>query len=245
MKIIKGHIILLLLLAFTLTAEQKRSEWISLFNGKDLSGWKIPKGDNGHWKVIDGVIDYDACSEAKSKKNRDLWTEKEYKDFILKIDWRLKRTVGEHKMREILPDGSYKLDKNDKPIIIKLPNADSGIYLRGSRKSQVNIWCWPVGSGEVYSYRINEDMPPAVRRGVTPKVNADNNIGEWNTFKIMLQGQYLTVELNGKTVIEGAHLPDLPEKGRIGLQHHGSKEDGKWVSPPSLVQFRNIYIKEL
>src|SRR5262249_2266204 len=32
----------------------------SLFNGKDLSGWKVPEGDGGHWKVIDGVIDYDA-----------------------------------------------------------------------------------------------------------------------------------------------------------------------------------------
>ena len=31
----------------------------------------------------------------------------------------------------------------------------------------------------------------------------------------------------------------------VGLQHHGSKVDGEWVSPPSLVQFRNIFIKEL
>ena len=50
-----------------------------LFNGKDLTGWKIPEGDNGHWSVIDEVIDYDARSEAKGDKN--LWTEKKYKDF--------------------------------------------------------------------------------------------------------------------------------------------------------------------
>ena len=36
----------------------------SLFNGKDLTGWRVPEGDNGHWKVVDGVIDYDAESEA-------------------------------------------------------------------------------------------------------------------------------------------------------------------------------------
>ena len=35
----------------------------SLFNGKDLSHWTAPEGDNGHWKVLDGVIDYDACSD--------------------------------------------------------------------------------------------------------------------------------------------------------------------------------------
>ena len=92
---------------------------------------------------------------------------------------------------------------------------------------------------------MNKDLPPAVRKGVTPKVNADNNIGEWNTFKITLQGEYLTVELNGQIVLDGAHLPGLPAKGRIGLQHHGGKKDGQWVSPPSLVQFKNIYIKEL
>src|SRR5262245_10043078 len=58
-----------------------------LFNGKNLAGWKVPQGDNGHWKVAGGVIDYDAKSEAKGDKN--LWTEKAYKDFILRIDWRL------------------------------------------------------------------------------------------------------------------------------------------------------------
>ena len=40
-------------------------------------------------------------------------------------------------------------------------------------------------------------------------------------------------------------LPDLPDRGPVVLQHHGGKRDGKWTSPPSLVQFRNIQIKEL
>ena len=88
-------------------------------------------------------------------------------------------------------------------------------------------------------------MPAEVRAGVTPKVNADKNIGEWNSFVITLQGEYITVELNGITVIEEARIPGLPESGPIGLQHHGSKRDGEWVSPPSLVQFRNISVKEL
>ncbi len=88
-------------------------------------------------------------------------------------------------------------------------------------------------------------MPPDVRRGVTPKVNADKNIGEWNTFKITMKSNRMSVELNGILVIDNALLPELPDKGRIGLQHHGSKKDGEWVSPPSLVQFRRIYIKEI
>src|SRR5882762_4444175 len=55
--------------------------FISLFNGKDLRGWKVPAGDNGHWKVVDGVIDYDAQSEAAGDKS--LWSDREYGDFIL------------------------------------------------------------------------------------------------------------------------------------------------------------------
>ena len=49
-----------------------QDEWISLFNGDDLSGWIIPEGDGGHWKVVDGVIDYDAMSEAEGDKA--LWS---------------------------------------------------------------------------------------------------------------------------------------------------------------------------
>jgi hypothetical protein len=37
----------------------------------------------------------------------------------------------------------------------------------------------------------------------------------------------------------------MPESGPIGLQHHGSKKDGKWTSSPALVQFRNLRIREL
>src|SRR5213592_729327 len=62
----------------------------SLFNGKDLGGWRVPAGDNGHWRVVDGVIDYDAGSEAAGEKH--LWTEKEYGDFTLRVDWRIKET---------------------------------------------------------------------------------------------------------------------------------------------------------
>jgi hypothetical protein len=218
--------------------------FVSLFNGQDLSGWKIPEGDNGHWKILDSVIDYDAESESKSDKS--LWSDKTYKDFVLQVDWRIKETPWNNpRVPLILPSGLHKLDENGKQITMTVPDSDSGILLRGVGKCQANIWGWPIGSGEVYGYRVDNKMPPEVRRGVTPTTNADHNIGEWNTFRITMQGDRMSVELNGILVIENALLPDIPLEGPIGLQHHGSKKDGKWVSPPSLVQFRNIYIKEL
>ena len=216
----------------------------SLFNGKDFTGWKVPDGDNGHWRVVDGVIDYDAQSEASGDKN--LWTQKEYGDFTLRADWRIKETpFNNPRVPIVKPDGTHKLDASGKEIQMVVPDSDSGIFLRGEPKSQVNIWCWPIGSGEVYGYRMDKNMPAAVRAGVTPKTNADKNIGEWNTFEITVRGNKLTVLLNGKLVLDDAELPGLPAKGPLALQHHGGKRNGEWSGPPSLVQFRNIYIKEL
>lgn len=218
--------------------------FVSIFNGNDLDNWKIPEGDNGHWKVINGVIDYDAESESRGDKS--LWTKKAYKNFVLHVDWRIKATPWKNQhVPLILPSGLHKLDENGKEINMIVPDSDSGILLRGVGKCQANIWCWPIGSGEVYGYRMDTAMNPGVRRGATPKVNADKNIGEWNTFVITFKGDRLTVELNGIRVIENALMPGIPAQGPIGLQHHGEKKDGEWAGPPSLVQFRNIYIKEL
>jgi hypothetical protein len=219
--------------------------FVALFNGKDLTGWKVPEGDNGHWKVIDGVIDYDAQSEAKGDKN--LWTEESFEDFTIHIEWRLKRTTGLYEMPTVLPDGSEKTDANGKVITEMRPNADSGIFLRGTSKAQINIWCWPIGSGEIWGYRRDKSMPPEVRAGAVPKLRADKPVGKWNAFDITMRGDRLTIELNGKTVIDNARLPDVPESGPIALQHHGgiNKKTGELSPASSLIQFRNIWIKKL
>jgi hypothetical protein len=138
-------------------------------------------------------------------RSRDLWTEASYRDFILKADWRV------HK-----------------------EGADSGIYLRGNSKSQVNIWTHQLGSGEVYGYRTDGKMPEEVRKGVTPSKKADKPIGEWNSFIITMKGDRLTVVLNGEEVISNAQLPGVPGQGPLALQNHGDPVD-----------FRNILIKEL
>ena len=230
--------------ALTVVTRAQQPNFVSLFNGKDLSGWKVPAGDNGHWKVVDGVIDYDAESEATGDKS--LWSERTYGDFVLRVDWRIKATPYVNPNVPIIRyDGTHKKGADGKEIRLSVPDSDSGILLRGTSRAQINIWCWPIGSGEVYGYRMDEKMPPAVRAGVTPSKNADHNVGEWNTYEITVRGNRLTVVLNGQTVISSAELPDLPANGPVGLQHHGSKKGDVWTSPPALVQFRNISIAEL
>lgn len=216
----------------------------ALFNGRDFAGWKVPEGDGGHWKIIDGVIDYDAESQAKGDKS--LWSIREFANFTMRVDWRIKETPYINpRVPYILPDGTHAKDITGKEMTLSLPDSDSGILLRGAGKNQVNIWCWPIGSGEFYGYRMDKSMPPEVRAAVTPRHQADKPVGQWNRFEITVRGDRVTVVLNGITVIENAQLPGMAEKGPVGLQHHGSKQDGKWTSPPALLQFKNIFIKEL
>jgi len=237
-------IVVLAGLAAASPAGRAATDFVPLFNGRDFAGWRVPAGDNGHWRIAGGVIDYDAESEAAGDKS--LWTERSFGDFVLRVDWRLKAAPYLNPSVPIIRfDGTHKKDAEGKEIRISVPDADSGIYLRGSSKSQVNIWCWPIGSGEVYGYRTDRAMPAAVRAGVTPKRNADHDLGQWNTFEITMRGTRLTVVLNGEEVITQAELPGVPERGPLALQHHGEKKNGVWVAPPSLVQFRNILIREL
>lgn len=239
---------LIALVAVTLSAQAAPPEgegWRSLFNGENLDGWENKSGHAEIWQVKDGVIDCNPRVDLPGDKT--LWSKESFRDFRLYIEWRIKGTKGEYPVPTVLPDDSHKLDENGNAIITMMPNADSGIYLRGSSKSQINIWCWPIGSGEVYGYRMDDKMPPEVRAGVTPKMKADKPIGEWNTFIVTMKGDRLTVELNGKTVIENAQMPGTPDEGPLALQHHGGyhKADDQWNSASSLVQFRNIYIKPL
>src|SRR4026209_1869112 len=114
--------------ALTIVTRAQQPNFVSLFNGKDLSGWKVPAGDNGHWKVVDGVIDYDAESEAAGDKS--LWSERTYGDFVLRVEWRIKSTPYTNPSVPIIRfDGTHKKDASGKEIRIAVPDSDSGIYL--------------------------------------------------------------------------------------------------------------------
>jgi len=222
----------------------KEAGYTQLFNGKDLKGWKAPVGDNGHWSVIDGVIDYDARSEAEGDKN--LWTEEEFTDFELHVEWRFKG-YGDHlfALPTILPNGEYLKDADGKVIKPLGPNSDSGILLKGV--GQTNLWCWSVGSGELWSVRNNKELSAELRAAAVPNSNQDNPVGFWYALDITVKGEHITIKNNGIIVINNALYPGLDVKGSIGFQHHGGikKETGKLGGASSLVQFRNIWIKEL
>lgn len=211
---------------------EKDKGFRSLYNGLDLRGWKQEQGHKGHWQANNWILDYDGKSEAQDK---NLWTSEEFENFTLIIDWRLPPQDGTEQVPVILPDGSQAVGPDGKELTASVPAAgDSGIYLRGSSRCQINIWNWPVGSGEIWGYRTDNNMPQEVRKAATPIVRADNPIGRWNRFEITVIDDRVNVVLNGREVIHWAQLPGMPKRGPIALQHHGDP-----------VQFANIYIKEL
>ena len=198
----------------------------SLFNGTDFTGWTLNDVASEHWMVKDGVLDFDGVKG-------DLWTNQSYENFELIVDWRWEGPSQGPRPRPIIePDGSYRIGPDGKQVMVEIEERDSGIYLRGNSKSQVNIWEWPAGSGEVYGYRTDGSMPAATRAAATPISNADRPVGEWNTFRIRLVDETLDVHLNGEHVLIDCVLPGVPASGPIGLQAHGSG-----------IQFSNLQVR--
>jgi len=205
----------------------KEKGFVSLFNGRDLTGWKglvenpiarakmkpadlkkaQVKADEQmrkDWVIENGLLAFVGTGYD------NICTEKQYGDFEMYVDWLLD------------PAG---------------PEADAGIYLRGA--PQVQIWDIArtnvgaeVGSGGLYNNQVHQSKPLKV---------ADNTLGEWNTMYIKMVGDRVTVVLNGELVTDNVilenywnrELPIFPTE-QIELQAHGSK-----------VYYRNIYIKEL
>lgn len=195
----------------------------SLFNGKNLDGWKgvfsnpIKRSEMNErtlsreqakadeimatgWKAEDGLLIF-------TGEGQNIATTKDFGDFELFVDWK------------ITEDG------------------DAGLYLRGT--PQVQIWDTArtdvgaeVGSGGLYNNQTYSSKPLKV---------ADNPVGEWNTFHIRMQGEKVTVYLNGELVVDEVPLENywdreqsiFPE-GQIELQAHGT-----------YVAYRDIYIREL
>ncbi|MDC0157627.1 DUF1080 domain-containing protein [Verrucomicrobia bacterium] len=234
----KARLILSLCLLLPTLGYAKKEKFISLFNGKDLKQWVLPKGEHT-WKIVDGIIDYES-------KGGNLTTKKSFSDYVLKLDWRFKRTAGPPYNAKIFDkNGNQKLDADGKPMTRPIKNADSGVFVRGSGKSQVNLWCWPCGSGQLWAFHKSED--PVLRKGALPKVNADKPVGEWNEMEITMKGETVSIVLNGKTVLDQSKMPGVGASGPIVLQHHGgyNEKNKTWSSASALIQFRNLFIKEL
>lgn len=208
-----------------LDENQKEEGFVSIFNGKNLEGWKgLVENPLKRAKMTPEALtaaQEKANLEAKTAwivengellftgKGSNLCTNKSYGDFEMLVDWKL------------YPG----------------PAPDAGIYLRGT--PQVQIWETYrvktknyIGSGGLFNNKQNMSDPLKI---------ADKKIGEWNTFRIRMIGERVSVWLNGELVTDNVIMENYWDRSQpifpteqIELQAHGSK-----------VAYRDILIREI
>jgi hypothetical protein len=210
-------------------AAQPPHGFTSLFNGKDLTGWR--GGDTfDHRKYLAMTEEQRADQDAKWTADMRSHTHVEGDELVSDGHGKYATTTKDYGDFELLVE--YKT----------VPLADSGIYLRGV--PQVQIWDHTnprevkngaqKGSGGLWN---NSPGAP----GKDPLVLADKPFGEWNQFRILMVGSRVSVWLNEKLVVDHAVLENyydrkmpIPVKGPIELQTHGAE-----------IRWRNIFIREI
>lgn len=202
----------------------KEAGFVSIFNGTDFSGWE---------GLVENPIARGKMSKSKLARLQKAANEQMMKDWFIKDGVIGFKGEGYNNICTIKDYGDFEMLVDWK--ITK--GGDSGIYLRGT--PQVQIWDIArvdagaqVGSGGLYNNQKHESKPLTV---------ADNPIDEWNTFRIKMVGDRVTVHLNGVLVTDNVvlenywdrNLPIFPKEA-IELQAHG--ED---------LGFRNVYVREI
>ncbi len=140
------------------------------------------------------------------------YSAKKYGDFVLELDYRCGMDITNSGVFVRVPDMPFNNSYINHSFEIQICDAEKGIHRTGS------------------AYDAE-----------APKLNAWNPTGEWNHYKISFIGDTITVELNGKEVLDWKCEPrgkirDWSKDGYIGLQNHDSN---------AIIQFKNIYVKEL
>ncbi|RZK63480.1 MAG: DUF1080 domain-containing protein, partial [Pedobacter sp.] len=201
--------------------------FVPLFNGKDLTGWKGLVADPIKRSKMD-IKTLEAEQSKADAEMRNSWTVKNNE---------LLFTSHGNNLATVKKYGDFEMLVDWKIIDDKKGEGDAGIYLRGSPQVQmwdnarVNVGA-QVGSGGLYNNQVNPSKPLKV---------ADNPLDHWNTFRIIMKGDRVTVYLNGELVTDNVILENYWDKNQaifpveqIELQAHGSP-----------VAYRDIYIKEL
>jgi hypothetical protein len=167
---------------------------IELFNGRDLSGWRVssaqaevfnaqagrlrdlsgqpltyPTGENG-WSARDGLLVNDARQE-EGKPYRaygNLRTDREFEDFNLTLE-------------------------------VRVPKQGlSGVFLRGVYEVEV---------ADSYGRPLRSNSMGGVYSRTAPSVAAEKPSGVWQTLDLTLVDRHVTVILNGTKIIDNQPVP--------------------------------------
>ena len=205
-----------------LSPEEIKEGFVSIFDGKSLKGWVGLDGKTDSYYVKNGML---IC---KDNGHDHLFTEKEYANFLLRLEIRL--------------DSGSNNGLGIRDHISRQPHIE-GNELQVLDDSYFP--CWKHGNKlELKEYQYHGSL-----YGVVPaKRGHQKPVGEWNQQEVLCNGHHLKVTLNGAVIVEcdmdkvkpidGHEHPGLLyDKGRIGLHAHGNYG--------AEVFFRNMRIKEI
>ena len=205
-------IVLTMVLSLIFSVNLQASDWVDLFNGKSLDGWKVLNG-TATYEVVDGVI---VGTSVVKSPNTFLATEKDYDDFILEYEVKLAERLNSGVQIRSLSLPEYR-DGRVHGYQVELDPSDrawtGGIYDEARRGWLYNL----------------ENNPPAKEA---------YQHGEWNHFRVEAIGASIRVWVNGVPTVD--LVDDKTLKGFIALQVHGIGNDTERAG--STVSFRNIRI---
>jgi len=214
--------------------------WVTLFNGKDLTGWD---GDPRLWSVKDGAIRGQTTLTEPAKGNTFLiWRGGTLKDFELRLKFRLQNGNSgvQYRSKEVSKwvVGGYQAEVENNPGKVGFLYHERG---RG--------WLVNVGDFMVIDEKGNKnvvgnvsDKDELVKAGYYKEK-------DWNEYKIIAQGNHLVHYLNGYPTMElvdndkltnpndPKDLKGAAREGILALQIH--------AGPPMVVEFKDIRIRNL
>jgi hypothetical protein len=185
-----------------------------LFNGKDFTGWKFQLEGNADpaktWSIKDGVI---ICT---GHPNGFFYTDKSYKNYVLRYDWQYARP------KDLKDESEFK---GNSGCLVHIRKPEAGIMgiwpncveVQGMNLDHGKLLFLPRDQGKEKYDRAARD------KAVKP-------VGQWNTTEIICQDGAITAKINGTEVSSGKG--ELVE-GMIGFQSEGAE-----------IHFKNIKIKE-
>ncbi len=199
--------------ALAADARPREDGFIKLFDGKTLDGWQ---GSVDGYRVVDGAI------ECIPEKGGNLFTDKEYGDFVLRFEFLL--TPGANNglgiRAPLKGDAAYQG--------MELQILDN----RAPKWANLKPYQY---HGSVYG------VAPAKRGHQKP-------VGEWNEQEVVCKGSKVKVKLNGTTILETDIAKALEQGTPDGKEHPGLKRKSGhigFLGHGSQVGFRNIRIKPL
>lgn len=202
----KKILLLIILINTSSFAQKSGSEkgWVNLFNGKDLSGWKLING-SASYTIIDGAI---VGTTVKDSPNSFLATEKNYSDFILELEF---------KMADITNSG-VQFRSESKPDYM------SGRVHGYQLEFDPTARKW---TGGIYDESRRQWLYPLEYNTMAKSAYKNN---EWNKVRIEAIGPSMRTWINS---IPCANVIDnMTPEGFIALQVHSirtAEEEGKKV----------------